>query len=182
MSHIYFARSLRGDRTANDKETYRAIAAAIKACGHKLSMDLKPIPREADWEWDDFVYYRDLDWLNRSAAIVAEVTNVTQRAGIEFGRVGHREPSVPAGSLDVEIAFSAKHLGQNRTTLPLGFILSVDKPHFVFDPTVRCNIICLSAIVVVGFISLSRAATAAADSTASAWQRRHPAIPTCDKR
>src|ERR1043166_2585151 len=87
--NVYFARSLRGDRTGSDDVIYRAIAAVIKTAGHHtqfeipVSMDRLRIVRET------YIYKRDLLWIDQCQAMIAEVTNASHGVGYEIAYAKH---------------------------------------------------------------------------------------------
>lgn len=89
MSIIYFARSIRGDHGIADKETNRAIYEAIKTNGHTPALDLPPIRRETAWEWDTFIFQRDLVWIDQSQAMIAEVSHASLGVGYEIAYAYH---------------------------------------------------------------------------------------------
>ena len=83
---VYFACSITGGR--NDEGIYQAIVAALLDEGHEvptahlaspeiLSLERIVAPQE--------IYTRDIDWINTSDAMVAEVSTPSHGVGFEIG-------------------------------------------------------------------------------------------------
>lgn len=89
--HIYFARSLRGERSPDDKKINDGILAAIKNAGFKSQFELPVDPElKRDIERGDrYIYLRDISWIDRSDAMIAEVTNVSHGVGYEIAYAKH---------------------------------------------------------------------------------------------
>ena len=83
---IYFAGSIRGGR--NDAALYAQIIAHLKRYGTVLTehVGIKDVEKSEVELSDKFIHDRDMDWLLRSDAIVAEVTTVSMGVGYEIGR------------------------------------------------------------------------------------------------
>ncbi|WP_346861921.1 nucleoside 2-deoxyribosyltransferase [uncultured Draconibacterium sp.] len=84
---IYFAGSIRGGR--EDAALYFKIIDHLKLFGEVLTEHVgDPSLTSAgdDGPSDKFIHDRDLDWLNASDVIVAEVTTVSMGVGYEIGR------------------------------------------------------------------------------------------------
>jgi nucleoside 2-deoxyribosyltransferase len=84
---IYFAGSIRGGR--EDAALYFKIIDYLKLFGEVLTEHIgDPSLTSAgnDGPSDKFIHDRDLDWLNASDVIVAEVTTVSMGVGYEIGR------------------------------------------------------------------------------------------------
>lgn len=86
--NVYYARSLRGGRT--DAGISKAIVTAIRSAGHQPQFDLKPIERDLNWTWDQYVYHRDIDWLNQCHCMVAEVSKASGGVGYEIAYARHK--------------------------------------------------------------------------------------------
>ena len=84
---IYFAGAIRGGR--EDQELYLEIINYLKQYGEVLTEHVGDqslnILGEKDNK-DNFIYERDMEWLNKSDIIVAEVTTPSLGVGYEIGR------------------------------------------------------------------------------------------------
>lgn len=87
---VYFARSIRGQHGEADQVLNRAIADAVRAAGHRLAMDT-PVPEElrAVQVRDEYIYRRDLVWLDCSEVLVGEVTHASHGVGYEIAYARH---------------------------------------------------------------------------------------------
>lgn len=86
MRVCYFARSIRGSHTSGDKAYEQAIVEQIKAAGWMPALEL-PGPvggMSASVSQDKYIYQRDLQWLNQSQALIADVTNPSLGVGYEI--------------------------------------------------------------------------------------------------
>lgn len=84
---IYFAGSIRGGR--EDAALYFKIINYLKTFGEVLTEHVGDPSLTSvgdDGPNDKFIHDRDLDWLNTSDVIVAEVTTVSMGVGYEIGR------------------------------------------------------------------------------------------------
>ncbi|WP_297094275.1 nucleoside 2-deoxyribosyltransferase [uncultured Draconibacterium sp.] len=84
---IYFAGSIRGGR--QDAALYEQIIQYLKSFGEVLTEHVgDPALTSAgdDGPNDRFIHDRDLEWLQNSDVIVAEVTAVSMGVGYEIGR------------------------------------------------------------------------------------------------
>jgi hypothetical protein len=84
--NIYFAGSIRGGRA--DAALYHDIIGYLKTWGTVLTEhvgDGKLTEKGDDGPDDGFIYRRDMDWLMRSHAVVAEVTQPSLGVGYELG-------------------------------------------------------------------------------------------------
>ena len=84
---IYFAGSIRGGR--QDAALYEKIIEFLKTYGQVLTEhvgDLNLTSDGDDGPNDKFIHDRDMEWLQRSDVIVAEVTAVSMGVGYEIGR------------------------------------------------------------------------------------------------
>jgi 2'-deoxynucleoside 5'-phosphate N-hydrolase len=84
---IYFAGSIRGGR--EDAALYREIIDYLKNFGEVLTEhvgdpDLTNLGD--DGPTDNYIHNRDLQWLQKSDVLVAEVTAVSMGVGYEIGR------------------------------------------------------------------------------------------------
>ena len=91
---IYFAGSIRGGR--QDAALYEQIIQYLKSFGEVLTEhvgDPALTSTGDDGPNDHFIHDRDLEWLQSSDVIVAEVTTVSMGVGYEIGRaVEMRKP------------------------------------------------------------------------------------------
>lgn len=84
---IYFAGSIRGGR--EDAALYFKIIDYLKTFGEVLTEHVGDPSLTSvgdDGPTDKFIHDRDLEWLNTSDVIVAEVTTVSMGVGYEIGR------------------------------------------------------------------------------------------------
>jgi nucleoside 2-deoxyribosyltransferase len=84
---IYFAGSIRGGR--EDVALYMQIIDYLKTFGEVLTEHIgDPNLTDAgdDGPSDRYIHNRDLDWLQSSDVLVAEVTSVSMGVGYEIGR------------------------------------------------------------------------------------------------
>ncbi|MDQ6985050.1 MAG: nucleoside 2-deoxyribosyltransferase [Candidatus Dojkabacteria bacterium] len=82
---IYFAGSIRGGR--KDKEVYFEIIESLKSYGEVLTEHVGSLPLSARGEHEvkeDFIYKRDIEWLESSDIVIAEVTNPSLGVGYEL--------------------------------------------------------------------------------------------------
>ncbi|WP_319482718.1 nucleoside 2-deoxyribosyltransferase [uncultured Draconibacterium sp.] len=91
---IYFAGSIRGGR--QDAALYEQIIQYLKTFGEVLTEHVGDPALTSigdDGPNDQFIHDRDLEWLQSSDVIVAEVTAVSMGVGYEIGRaVEMRKP------------------------------------------------------------------------------------------
>ncbi len=82
---VYFARSIRGQHAAGEKIFFKLIADTIKKRGHVLAMET-PVDRSlyAHLDENSFIYERDIEWLDNSQAMIAEVSNPSLGVGFEL--------------------------------------------------------------------------------------------------
>ncbi|XP_026165531.1 5-hydroxymethyl-dUMP N-hydrolase [Mastacembelus armatus] len=86
---IYFCGSIRGGR--GDVHLYRKIVEKLRSYGtvlteHVSSTELTDRGEDASGAGDRFIHDRDLDWLQQSDVVVAEVTQPSLGVGYELGR------------------------------------------------------------------------------------------------
>jgi nucleoside 2-deoxyribosyltransferase len=84
---IYFAGSIRGGR--EDAALYLQIIEYLKTFGEVLTEhigDPKLTDLGDDGPTDRYIHDRDLEWLQSSDVLVAEVTSVSMGVGYEIGR------------------------------------------------------------------------------------------------
>ncbi|XP_061601130.1 2'-deoxynucleoside 5'-phosphate N-hydrolase 1 [Cololabis saira] len=104
---IYFCGSIRGGR--DDVHVYRRIVHALQKYGTVLTehvgderLDLQGESgpagvggdQDQDQDQDRFIHDRDVDWLQQSDAVVAEVTQPSLGVGYELGRAVAMETRV----------------------------------------------------------------------------------------
>ncbi len=83
--NIYFAGSIRGGR--EDVKIYQDIVAFLKTKGTVLTehITLDSIhDMGEDDKTEEFIYKRDIDWLNQSDIVIAEVTQPSLGVGYEL--------------------------------------------------------------------------------------------------
>jgi nucleoside 2-deoxyribosyltransferase len=84
---IYFAGSIRGGR--EDAVLYQQIIDYLKSFGEVLTEhigDQKLTDLGDDGPTDRYIHDRDLEWLQSSDVVIAEVTSVSMGVGYEIGR------------------------------------------------------------------------------------------------
>lgn len=90
---IYFAGSIRGGR--DDKELYLEIINLLGKYGKVLTEHVGDKTLSAlgeDGPDDEYIYKRDMAWLNESDIIVAEVTTPSLGVGYEIGKAEEKKP------------------------------------------------------------------------------------------
>ncbi|XP_070576751.1 5-hydroxymethyl-dUMP N-hydrolase-like [Ptychodera flava] len=83
--HIYFCGSIRGGR--QDADLYARIIKQLQSFGTVLTEHVGN-KEHKDWDTLDekFIHDRDLEWLQKSDVVVAEVTQPSLGVGYEIGR------------------------------------------------------------------------------------------------
>lgn len=92
---IYFAGSIRGGR--QDAALYAEIISFIKNFAEVLTEhigDSELTDLGNDGPTDRYIHDRDLEWLQSSDAIIAEVTTVSMGVGYEIGRAVESQKKV----------------------------------------------------------------------------------------
>jgi nucleoside 2-deoxyribosyltransferase len=90
---IYFAGSIRGGR--DDKDLYAQIIKKLEAYGAVLTehigdSELTTFGEQNSTDID--IYQRDMNWLNESDIVVAEVTTPSLGVGYEIGQMEGKKP------------------------------------------------------------------------------------------
>jgi hypothetical protein len=85
---VYFARSIRGNRSNSDNQVNMAIVQAIKAAGHIPALELEK-PTGVYQDLAHYIYQRDIEWLDGSKAMIAEVSNPSLGVGYEIAYARH---------------------------------------------------------------------------------------------
>ncbi len=129
---IYFAGSIRGGR--QDAALYEQIIQYLKSFGEVLTEhvgDPALTSTGDDGPNDQFIHDRDLEWLQSSDVIVAEVTTVSMGVGYEIGRAvemrkpvlclfreeqKHKLSAMISGCSDVELIYYSS-IGDVKKTL-----------------------------------------------------------------
>ena len=89
---IYFAGSIRGGR--EDKDLYLKIIELLKQYGTVLTEHVgdKDLTRAGENNLsEEYIYDRDMNWLNQSDIIVAEVTTPSLGVGYEIAKAENRK-------------------------------------------------------------------------------------------
>src|SRR5690348_2479864 len=86
--HIYIARSIRGDQPTNGRLTL-ALRTRIKQLGHETQFDIDHEMSRCGLSNDAYVYKRDLFWLDRCQAMIADVTFASHGVGYEIAYAHH---------------------------------------------------------------------------------------------
>jgi len=90
---IYFAGSIRGGR--DDKELYLEIIRLLQQYGEVLTEHIGNNVLSAQGEAqhsDEFIFARDINFLEECDMVVAEVTTPSLGVGYEIGRIESRKP------------------------------------------------------------------------------------------
>ncbi len=89
---IYFAGSIRGGR--EDKDLYLQIITLLGDYGTVLTEHIgnKELSHTGENLPTEFIYQRDIDWLNQSDVVVAEVSTPSLGVGYELGRAEIKKP------------------------------------------------------------------------------------------
>ena len=90
---IYFAGSIRGGR--DDKELYLEIINLLGKYGKVLTEHIGDKTLSAmgeDGPTDEYIYDRDMAWLNEADVVVAEVTTPSLGVGYEIGKMEDNKP------------------------------------------------------------------------------------------
>ena len=90
---IYFAGSIRGGR--DDKELYLEIINLLGKYGKVLTEHIGNKTLSAmgeDGKTDEYIYDRDMMWLNEAEVVVAEVTTPSLGVGYEIGKMEGKKP------------------------------------------------------------------------------------------
>jgi len=92
---IYFAGSIRGGR--DDKELYLEIINLLGKYGKVLTEHIGDKTLSAmgeDGPTDEYIYDRDMAWLNEADVVVAEVTTPSIGVGYEIGKMEGKKPTL----------------------------------------------------------------------------------------
>lgn len=92
---IYFAGSIRGGR--DDKELYLEIINLLGKYGRVLTEHIGDKTLSAmgeDGPTDEYIYDRDMAWLNEADVVVAEVTTPSLGVGYEIGKMEDKKPTL----------------------------------------------------------------------------------------
>lgn len=87
--NVYIARSIRGQHGHQDMLAYQTINEIVINEGHVPAVTLSPIPMKKETATDTFIYERDIDWINRSHLMIAEVSNPSLGVGYEIAYAFH---------------------------------------------------------------------------------------------
>lgn len=92
---IYFAGSIRGGR--DDREIYMEIIKHLQNHGQVLTEHIGSASLTSMGEGgitDEYIYQRDMEWVNEADIVVAEVTQVSLGVGYEIGWADGKKPIV----------------------------------------------------------------------------------------
>lgn len=92
---IYFAASIRGGR--EDKELYLQIIKLLEKYGTVLTEHVgdNALTHRGDTGLTvEYIYHRDMGWLNESDVVVAEVTTPSLGVGYELGKSENQKPII----------------------------------------------------------------------------------------
>src|SRR5689334_5677441 len=90
MKNIYFARSIRGEHKSGETFFFQAAIDAIKAAGYTPAHETESQSRLLNHvDHDRTIYDRDIEWINKSRGMVAEVSNPSLGVGYEIAYAKH---------------------------------------------------------------------------------------------
>lgn len=92
---IYFAGSIRGGR--EDKDLYLEIINYLKEFGEVLTEHIGKTTLSEMGEHEvteEYIYNRDIQWLEEADIVVAEVTQVSLGVGYEIGYTENKKPVI----------------------------------------------------------------------------------------
>ena len=116
---IYFAGSIRGGR--EDAARYNEIINFLKNFGEVLTEHVGDVQLSSagdDGPTDKFIHDRDMEWLNASDLVLAEITTVSMGVGYEIGcAVSMRKPVLCLFRPDAGKNISAMISGCDKLTL-----------------------------------------------------------------
>lgn len=81
--YIYLARSIRGDK-ATDAQFMQRLIDLIHGLGHHTQFDIAVKLLRIGMNEDEYIYKRDLYWINHCHAMIAEVTSPSLGVGYEI--------------------------------------------------------------------------------------------------
>ena len=127
---IYFAGSIRGGR--DDKELYLEVINLLGKYGKVLTEHIGDKTLSAmgeDGLTDEYIYDRDMAWLNEADVVVAEVTTPSLDVGYEIGKMEGKKPilclyreqngkrisAMIGGNKNVKIEIAIQESSRNRT-------------------------------------------------------------------
>lgn len=90
---IYFAGSIRGGR--DDRQLYLEIISLLSKFGHVLTEHIGDQSLSVLGEQvltDEYIYDRDIGWLNEADVVVAEITIPSLGVGYELGKIEGEKP------------------------------------------------------------------------------------------
>ncbi len=120
---IYFAGSIRGGR--DDKELYLEIINLLGKYGRVLTEHIGDKTLSAigeDGPTDEYIYDRDMAWLNEAAVVVAEVTTPSLGVGYEIGHMEGKKPVLCLYREQDGKRISAMIGGNKNVTIEQGFV------------------------------------------------------------
>ena len=102
---IYVARSIRGQHSADDDKYLDTILSTIKEHGHVPALETSAL-RRSDMTTDQYIYERDIEWIDKSQAIIAEVSNPSLGVGYEiaYATLLHRMPILVVAYRGVKVS------------------------------------------------------------------------------
>jgi len=121
MNEIYFAGSIRGGR--EDVELYAQIVNYLGNHGTVLTEHVTDKGLTSLGEGgvtDPQIHDRDVDWLDQSKTIVAEVTNASLGVGYEIGRIVERNLWVPEESRKVILCLHRPQVDKRLSAMIAG--------------------------------------------------------------
>lgn len=92
MNHqlIYFARSIRGDRDNGVGKYYKVIADRIRSMDYIPAMEADALLLlRSGQSAEQFIYHRDINWIDNSIGMIADVTNPSLGVGYEIAYANH---------------------------------------------------------------------------------------------
>jgi nucleoside 2-deoxyribosyltransferase len=83
---IYFACSITGGR--QDERVYQALVGALTEAGHEVptaQIAESGVEERDKWEDPSDIYHRDVEWIEESDLLVAEISTPSHGVGFEIG-------------------------------------------------------------------------------------------------
>lgn len=86
--HIYLARSIRGDQPTDGRLT-NALRILVRKLGHATQFDIDHELSRCGVTNEQYVYARDIFWIDHCHAMIAEVTYASHGVGYEIAYAHH---------------------------------------------------------------------------------------------
>lgn len=86
MTYVYFARSIRGVKGPDDDNWQKRVVSMLRECKLRPQFDITidPLLKAKYVKTDEYIYRRDLWWIDQSDFMLAEVTYPSHGVGYEI--------------------------------------------------------------------------------------------------